>query len=640
MDLAGRTLLGKYRIDGQLGQGGMGTVWRGAHVVTGRKVAIKVLDERFLSNVNVVQRFGREARAASAIQHEGIVEVLDLDQTEEGLPFLVMEFLEGETISSRIDRKKRLSQDEVVRIGVMLLEALEAAHQHGVVHRDLKPDNIYLVPAGRRGEIVKILDFGISHKDDEAQAKLTMTGSVLGTPHYMSPEQAMGETTLDRRVDVYGAGVVLYECLVGDVPFDAPNYNKLLRVILDEEPVPPSKRGAIVDERVEAVILRAIEKDRDKRPQTARELLEELRAAARPASSPAPRRAASASFAKPSDVPRTPTPTPRPAPATSTLRPREAPSSSSFDLAVGDELEGLSPKPRAPARPPLSLESKSGSTSLGGLDALDDPLSSGAPSLEIDETALPSRSGQHRIIIERNASDRSGTDHRVERTEPRPIDRAVSKRAIPAQREAPRAGVSSTSTPRMAATRASSDAIPRAIPPVASTPPMPRSDPPARAPISTPVSKAPPATGLGGRWSELPDGTRRAIVLGIVGLVLFVGIVTAVRVIVRPGEGVDRASTDVATGDPVLPTTPETPEAPGVRDWVLVEVDGVPPGAQLRLDGLPGATLPLRVRRGGTHVLEIRAPGYEDRRLEFTAQGNQRLRADLRPAIGTTQELP
>ncbi|MDQ3035883.1 MAG: serine/threonine protein kinase, partial [Myxococcota bacterium] len=279
MELAGRTLLGKYRIEGLLGQGGMGSVWKGAHLVTGRKVAIKVLDDRFLTNVNVVQRFGREARAASAIQHEGIVEVLDLDQTEEGHPFLVMEFLDGESLSARIERRGRLSQEEVVRFGTMLLEALEAAHQHGVVHRDLKPDNIYLVPAGRRGEIVKILDFGISSKDDETSAKLTMTGSVLGTPHYMSPEQAMGDTSLDRRVDIYGAGVVLYECLVGDVPFDAPNYNKLLRVILDDVPVPPSKRGAIVDRALEEVVLSAIAKDREQRPQTARALLERIRMA-------------------------------------------------------------------------------------------------------------------------------------------------------------------------------------------------------------------------------------------------------------------------------------------------------------------------------------------------------------------------
>ena len=219
----------------------MGSVWKGSHAITGRRVAIKVLDDRFLSNVNVVQRFGREARAASSIQHEGITEVLDLDQTEDGIPFLVMEFLQGETLSDRIEKRVRLPQAEVVRFAELLLDALEAAHEHGVVHRDLKPDNIFLVPAGRRGEIVKILDFGISHKDDEAASKLTVTGSVLGTPHYMSPEQAMGEADLDRRVDVYATAVVLYECLVGEVPFDAPNYNKLLRTILDEEPVPPSR---------------------------------------------------------------------------------------------------------------------------------------------------------------------------------------------------------------------------------------------------------------------------------------------------------------------------------------------------------------------------------------------------------------
>ncbi len=271
VDLSGRTLLSKYRIERMLGQGGMGSVWQGVHTLTGRKIAIKMLDDRFLSNLNVVQRFGREARAASAIHHEGIVEVLDLDQTEEGKPFLVMEYLEGELLSRRIDRRGKLAQDELAHMGSLLLDALHAAHQSGVVHRDLKPDNIFLVPGGRRGELVKILDFGISSKDDETQAKLTVTGSVLGTPHYMSPEQAMGDTHLDRRVDVYGAAVVLYECCVGDVPYDGANYNKLLRVILDEEPVPPRKRGADVSEAIEHVILKGMAKKRDSRYATALE---------------------------------------------------------------------------------------------------------------------------------------------------------------------------------------------------------------------------------------------------------------------------------------------------------------------------------------------------------------------------------
>ncbi|MCZ7679447.1 MAG: serine/threonine protein kinase [Sandaracinaceae bacterium] len=265
MDLTGHTLLGKYEIEGLLGQGGMGAVWRARHALTGRKLAIKTLDEAYLDNKAVVQRFGREARAASACQHPGIVEVLDLDQTEEGVPFLVMEFLEGETLARRIERRGRLEEAEIVHLGTMLLEALDAAHSHGVVHRDLKPDNIYVVPAGRRGEIVKILDFGISHKRDEAGAKLTMTGSVLGTPHYMSPEQAMGEAEIDHRADLYAAGVVLYECAVGDVPFDAPNYNKLLRTILDQQAVPPRRRGAQISEQVERLIAWAMEKERERR---------------------------------------------------------------------------------------------------------------------------------------------------------------------------------------------------------------------------------------------------------------------------------------------------------------------------------------------------------------------------------------
>ncbi len=296
MDLTGHNLLGKYEIEALLGQGGMAAVWRARHVLTGRKVAIKVLDESYIANKQVTRRFLREARAASAVAHPGVVEVLDIDQMDSGLPFIVMEFLEGETLARRIERRGRLEQEEMVRLGGMLLEALEAAHEQGVVHRDLKPENIYVVPAGRRGEAVKILDFGISHMVEDDQQKLTMTGSVLGTPHYMSPEQAMGETEVDHRADLYAAGVVLYECVVGDVPFDAPNYNKLLRRILDEDAQTPRERGAPISEAVERVILWAMEKDRDKRIGSAHEMLDWLikadGGAAVPYQRPTPRAAA------------------------------------------------------------------------------------------------------------------------------------------------------------------------------------------------------------------------------------------------------------------------------------------------------------------------------------------------------------
>ena len=281
MEFVGKTLLGKYEIEGLLGQGGMGSVWRARHALTGRKLAVKLLDESFVGNESITRRFLREARAASTVAHPGIVEVLDIDETEEGLPFLVMEFLEGETLARRIERRGRLGEEELVRLGVMLLEALEAAHAHKVIHRDLKPENIYVVPAGRRGEIIKILDFGISHMQEEGQSKLTMTGSVLGTPHYMSPEQAMGESGIDHRADLYAAGIVLYECAVGDVPFDAPNYNKLLRLILDETPAAPRERGAEISESVERLILWAMEKERDDRIPTAHDMLDWLKRAAK-----------------------------------------------------------------------------------------------------------------------------------------------------------------------------------------------------------------------------------------------------------------------------------------------------------------------------------------------------------------------
>ncbi len=277
VDLKGVTLLGKYEVEKQLGEGGMGAVWLGRHKLLGRQVAIKVLDDRFLNHPEVVERFGREARAASAIQHPGIVEVLDIDKTEEGIPFLVMELLNGEPLSSRIERVGRMAEKDAVEVITQLLEALDAAHDAGIVHRDLKPDNVFLVPRGRGGENVKILDFGISHKSDEQGMKLTMEGSVLGTPHYMSPEQAMGKKDIDLRADIYAAGVLFYECLTGDVPFDAENYNALILKILSEEPRSPAHLGVKLDPVIEGALMSSIAKDRDLRPASCQQMLEMLR---------------------------------------------------------------------------------------------------------------------------------------------------------------------------------------------------------------------------------------------------------------------------------------------------------------------------------------------------------------------------
>jgi serine/threonine-protein kinase len=153
-----------------------------------------------------------------------------------------------------------------------LLDALDAAHRAGVVHRDLKPDNVFILPAVRGVEPIKILDFGISQKADEIEHHLTQEGAVLGTPHYMSPEQARGESGVDARADLYSAGVLLYECVVGDVPFDAGNYNALLQIILSKPPQSPRARGAQITSPVEQVLLAALHKDKRKRPESARAL--------------------------------------------------------------------------------------------------------------------------------------------------------------------------------------------------------------------------------------------------------------------------------------------------------------------------------------------------------------------------------
>ncbi|MDB4972672.1 MAG: Serine/threonine protein kinase PrkC, regulator of stationary phase, partial [Myxococcaceae bacterium] len=258
-----------------------GEVWEGEHQLTGRRVAVKVLSDAYLQNKKVVARFGREARAASAVQHDGIVEILDQDRTEEGVPFLVMEFLEGESVGQRIKRQKRLSEGETLAIMLPLLDALDAAHQAGVIHRDLKPDNVFILPGVRGEERIKILDFGISQKADEIEHRLTQEGSVLGTPHYMSPEQARGDASIDVRVDVYAAAVMFYECLVGEVPFDAGNYNALLQIILSQPPTPPRERGASVSAPVEQVLMAALAKRREQRPPNARAFRELLLEAGR-----------------------------------------------------------------------------------------------------------------------------------------------------------------------------------------------------------------------------------------------------------------------------------------------------------------------------------------------------------------------
>jgi eukaryotic-like serine/threonine-protein kinase len=238
---SGQIVDGKYRITRLLGEGGMGAVFEGENIRIRRKVAIKVLHAAFTENQEVVQRFEREAQAAGHIGNDHILEVLDLGQLENGDLYLVMEYLDGEALSDRVRRLGRMSPEQIVPLMLEVLEGLAAAHAAGIIHRDLKPDNIFIVKekAGQK-DFVKIIDFGISKFQPLSGdgMKMTKTGAMMGTPYYMSPEQATGSRETDQRSDIYALGVIVYECVTGTVPFDAPSFNQLLFKIALTTPPP------------------------------------------------------------------------------------------------------------------------------------------------------------------------------------------------------------------------------------------------------------------------------------------------------------------------------------------------------------------------------------------------------------------
>jgi serine/threonine protein kinase len=271
--LIGTVLADRYEIIRRIGEGGMGAVYEGRHVVLRRQVAVKVLLEKFLEKTELVARLLQEARLASAIGHENIVDVTDFGTTVDGRAFVVMEFLEGEALAALVMRDAPLAVERCLRIVRQVVSALGAAHGKGIVHRDVKPENVFLL---RRGEqdVVKVVDFGVSKavrsREDGAELlRLTRTGMVLGTPLYMSPEQARGNEDVDARADIWAVGVMMYECLTGEVPFRANNYLGVISQVLTQEIQPPSQlRPELgIPPAVEAVVMRAMAKDRDDRYQ-------------------------------------------------------------------------------------------------------------------------------------------------------------------------------------------------------------------------------------------------------------------------------------------------------------------------------------------------------------------------------------
>ncbi len=283
-DLIGRTVSDRYVIRGVLGEGGMGTVYEAEHMGLGRQVAIKVLNPSQAKKRVAVKRFQQEARAAGAIGHPNICEVYDLGLLEDGSPYLVMERLIGTTLADRISREGGLPFDEIADVMIQVLSGLIAAHDKGIVHRDIKPENIFLARRVGCPPIVKILDFGVSKMmpqfqgGGDEQLDLTRTGMVMGTPYYMSPEQARGERSLDGRVDVYACGVMMYESIVGKRPFLAPNYNALLLSIINTTPKSLREVRPATPAAMEAIVIRMMAKARDDRYPSANAVLRDFQA--------------------------------------------------------------------------------------------------------------------------------------------------------------------------------------------------------------------------------------------------------------------------------------------------------------------------------------------------------------------------
>lgn len=276
----GTTLDNKYRIEEMIGEGGMGKVYRATHVHMDHTLAIKLLHPHLSSDHTAVERFRREARSAAQIHHPNAVVVTDFGVTlEKGVAYLVMEFLKGVDLRKRIEQQKQLDYDEMLLIVEQTCSALDAAHAKGIIHRDLKPDNIWLVEPEKNTKHVKVLDFGIAKLQSTTEMiKLTQQGMIVGTPHYMSPEQCRGEE-LDVRSDIYSLGVIIYEMLTGRVPFQAPTPVGVVIKHAIERPSPPHELRKDIPPRLESVVLRALEKGREGRQETAGQLAQEFREA-------------------------------------------------------------------------------------------------------------------------------------------------------------------------------------------------------------------------------------------------------------------------------------------------------------------------------------------------------------------------
>lgn len=274
--LVGQTLDNQYLIEKLLGQGGMGAVFRARHTLLGDQVAIKIMPSGISRNADYQRRFLREGKTARQFSHPNVVTVHDLRTTQDGMLYMVLEYVEGHTLNEELKNRRKFSPKEAVDILSPIGEALTMAHSLGIVHRDLKPDNIMIGKGKDGSKVVKLLDLGIAKVNNANATALTITGQILGTPHYMSPEQWNADD-IDGRADIYSLGIILYELVAGVKPFSGKTVQKLAYEHAVSTPSLLSNVVSRVSEEFSKVVNKSLEKEPDKRQQNCQELFQELR---------------------------------------------------------------------------------------------------------------------------------------------------------------------------------------------------------------------------------------------------------------------------------------------------------------------------------------------------------------------------
>ncbi len=310
----GQVIDGKYRIDEVIGRGGMGVVLRARHLVLDEPVVIKVLRPSLMNKEGMVGRFTREAMATSKIKSQHVVRVMDIDALASGVPYIVMEWLEGTDLAAVLNEQGRLPIEAAVSHILDACDAIGEAHELGIIHRDLKPANLFLAQ-GRDGKLaIKVLDFGISKIEGltVAEEDSTKPGTMMGSPKFMAPEQMLSMRDVDARADIWALGAILYTLLTGVAPFVAANLPQVCALVLNAEPDPPTLHRPEIPAELEAIVMRCLRKEREYRFATVAELSAALEPFG-PEPEPASRRAIDVMRSVPDDVAERITPTPPPA---------------------------------------------------------------------------------------------------------------------------------------------------------------------------------------------------------------------------------------------------------------------------------------------------------------------------------------